>query len=297
MALPIDDLRFDGSRPFYIDKTSCSPAQVLSDKASKDLIKDHVKALSDYQEKLFASRRRSVLIVFQAMDAAGKDSTLERLIKGINPQGCQVHGFKKPTPEELEHDFLWRVNKKLPGKGNITVFNRSHYEEVLVTRVHPEYITYQNLPGIKSTADIKPAFWTNRLTNIRNYEKHLADSGTVIIKFFLNVSKEEQKRRLMDRMNEEDKHWKFNLGDIEERAHWEHYMSAYEEAIQASAVPHAPWYVIPADHKPTMRALVGAAVMNELDKYPVDFPQSGENIYDDIEEAKVLFDEEQPRLK
>lgn len=292
MSLPIDDHRFDGSRPFFIHKCTTKPEERLDKDTSKDYIKEHIKELSDYQEKLFASRKRSVLIVFQAMDAAGKDSTIERLVKGVNPQGCHVRGFKKPTTEELEHDYMWRVSQKLPRKGNITIFNRSHYEEVLVTRVHPEYITYQNLPGIVSAADIGPDFWKRRLEHIRDFEQHLAETGTVIIKFFLHVSKEEQEKRMFDRMNEAEKHWKFNLGDIKERAHWEDYMKAYEEAIQGSAAPHAPWYVIPADDKPTMRAMVGAAVLRELGKYPVDFPNSSVDIHEDIAEAKRLLGRE-----
>ncbi len=292
MSLPIDDHRFDGSRPFYIHQCSTKPTERLDKESSKDHIKAHIKALSDYQEKLFASRKRSVLIVFQAMDAAGKDSTIERLVKGINPQGCHVRGFKKPTVEELEHDYMWRVNQKLPRKGNITIFNRSHYEEVLVTRVHPEYITYQNLPGIESATDIGPDFWKRRLAHIRDFEQHLSETGTVIIKFFLHVSKEEQERRMYDRMQEEDKHWKFNLGDIKERAYWDDYMKAYEEAIQGTSTLHAPWYVIPADDKPTMRALVGAAVLRELEKYPVDFPNSSKDVHLDIAEAKRLLGRE-----
>lgn len=292
MSLSIDDHRFDGSRPFFIHKCSTKPEKRLNKETSKDYIKEHIKELSDYQEKLFASRKRSILIVFQAMDAAGKDSTIERLVKGVNPQGCHVRGFKKPTTEELEHDYMWRVSQKLPRKGNITIFNRSHYEEVLVTRVHPEYITYQNLPGIESAQDVGPDFWKRRLEHIRDFEQHLAETGTVIIKFFLHVSKEEQEKRMFDRMNETEKHWKFNLGDIKERAHWEDYMKAYEEAIQGSAAPHAPWYVIPADDKPTMRAMVGAAVLRELEKYPVDFPSSGKDIHSDIAEGKELLRKE-----
>jgi PPK2 family polyphosphate:nucleotide phosphotransferase len=226
------------------------------------------------------------------MDAAGKDGTISRLISGINPQGCKVSSFKKPTPEELGHDFLWRINQKAPRKGIIGVFNRSHYEEVLVTRVHPSFIVYQNLPGIDKEKDIPSNFWMKRFDRIKSYEDRLHSNGTQVVKFFLHVSKDEQKRRLLDRMNTPDKHWKFNVNDVNERAFWDQYMAAYQDAIQHTATPLAPWYVIPADDKPTMRALVSSIARSHMEKTPLQFPNSGENILADIEEARILFDQE-----
>jgi PPK2 family polyphosphate:nucleotide phosphotransferase len=229
------------------DHTTTSDIK-LSKKESRRIIRDNVKVIAEIQDKMFAQQGQAVLLVFQAMDAAGKDSTIERVITGINPQGVYVHSFKKPTEEELSHDFMWRVNNALPPKGKIGVFNRSHYEEVLVTRVHPEFIVYQNLPGIRGVGDIPADFWQNRFDSINAWEKHLSDNGTVIIKFFLNVSFGEQERRLLDRMNEEEKHWKFKLQDVKERLHWPAYKRAFEEAINATSKENAPWYVIPASH-------------------------------------------------
>ncbi|MCB0761086.1 MAG: polyphosphate kinase 2 family protein, partial [Flavobacteriales bacterium] len=205
-------------------------------------------------------------------------------------QGVYVYSFKKPTEEELSHDFLWRVNKALPGKGRIGVFNRSHYEEVLVTRVHPEFITYQNLPGIREVGDIPADFWTNRFEDINNWERHLVRNGTRVVKFFLNVSFEEQERRILDRMAEQEKHWKFKLQDIKERKHWSAYQSAFAEAINATAHEHAPWHIIPADDKKVMRAMVAQIVREEIENMPIDWPRSPADIAVDIAEGRKMLE-------
>lgn len=284
--------RFDGNGVFDISNHHTSPEEAISKKASKKILAENIDELHDIQEGLYASSKKSVLIVLQAMDAAGKDGTLRRVFSGINPQGCSVHSFKKPTPEEVGHDFLWRINKVVPQKGMISIFNRSHYEEVLVTRVHPSYILYQNIPGIEKVEDIKNEFWQDRFDRIRNYEDHLAKSGTIILKFFLNVSLEAQKGRMIDRMENPGKHWKFNLNDLKERQHWPQYQSAYQDAIQNTGTENAPWYVIPADDKPTMRALVSSIVLEELRKHNFDYPNAGQDILADIKEANAILNSE-----
>jgi PPK2 family polyphosphate:nucleotide phosphotransferase len=214
---------------------------------ASQMLEDDIKRLSELQDMLFAMNRYSLLIVFQAMDAAGKDGTIKHVMSGVNPQGCQVTSFKQPSTEELEHDYLWRVNKALPKRGMISIFNRSHYEEVLVTRVHPEYILNQNIPGIDSVDKIDKSFWKSRYEVINNFEKQISENGTVILKFFLHVSKDEQKKRFLSRIEEPEKNWKFSAGDVKERKFWKDYMEAYEDAINATSTSYAPWYVIPAD--------------------------------------------------
>lgn len=283
--------RIDRPNTYRTADHSTRSSMELSKKESKEIIRENVKDIAKLQEMMFAQQKHAVLLVFQAMDAAGKDSTIERVITGVNPQGVYVHSFKKPTEEELSHDFMWRVNKALPGKGKIGVFNRSHYEETLVTRVHPEYIVYQNLPTINCVDDITESFWSDRFDTINAWEKHLANNGTKIIKFFLNVSLGEQKQRILDRMNEPEKHWKFKLQDIKERAFWDQYQHAFEKAICATSHEHAPWYIIPADDKLVMRAVVTEIVKDELKKMPIDWPDSAKDIGADIAEGKALLGE------
>ncbi|MEM8548474.1 MAG: PPK2 family polyphosphate kinase [Pseudomonadota bacterium] len=235
----------------------------------KDRLGDEVDRIAELQEQLYADNRFSLLLVFQAMDAAGKDSTIQKVLSGVNPAGCQVTSFKRPSSKELEHDFLWRTTVALPERGRIGVFNRSHYEEVLVVRVHPGILKSQNLPDPTPSASL----WRQRLDAIAAQERHLANNGTVILKFFLNVSEDEQRERFIDRLEEPDKRWKFSAGDLAERAHWPKYMAAYEEAIRATSKPWAPWYVIPADDKPTMRWLVAAIVAERLSALPLQWPQ------------------------
>ena len=240
----------------------------------KALLEDGKKRLFELQERLYAADSWSVLMILQAMDAAGKDSTIEHVMSGVNPQGCQVHSFKAPSPEELDHDFLWRTAKALPERGRIGIHNRSYYEEVLVVRVHPEFLGGQRLPenGFGKKPD-SPKFWAERLEAIADHERHLARSGVKIMKFFLHVSKEEQKQRQLERIDDPTKNWKFNARDVEERAFWADYMAAYEEAIRATAAPHAPWYVIPADRKWFMRLAVMAATIAEMESLDLKFPE------------------------
>jgi PPK2 family polyphosphate:nucleotide phosphotransferase len=232
------------------------------------LLTDGIDDLKDLQERLYADNSWSVLIVFQAMDAAGKDSTIEHVLSGVNPQGCQVESFKKPSEEELDHDFLWRTSKALPERGRIGIFNRSYYEEVLVVRVHPEILKKQRLPA----ALVDDKIWKKRLKAIRQNEKFLSRQGVKIIKFFLNVSKEEQKKRLLARIDDPTKNWKFESQDVTERSFWDKYMEAYEEAIRGTATKNAPWYVIPADDKKFMRVAVLSAIRRELKKLDLQFP-------------------------
>jgi PPK2 family polyphosphate:nucleotide phosphotransferase len=240
------------------------------DKAmAKALLAEGVAELQKLQEMLYADNRWSLLLIFQAMDAAGKDSTIEAVMSGVNPQGCQVHAFKRPSEEELDHDFLWRTTKALPERGRIGIFNRSYYEEVLVVRVHPQILAKQRLPATL----IDDKIWKRRLKAIRRYESYLTQQGVKVVKFFLNVGKDEQKRRLIARIDDPAKNWKFETGDLAERARWDDYMEAYEAAIQATATKEAPWYVIPADDKKLMRVAVMAAIRREMKKLDLAFPE------------------------
>lgn len=245
----------------------------LTKEEGKLLLEEGKLKLAEMQERLYAADGWSVLVILQAMDAAGKDSTIEHVMSGVNPQGCQVHSFKAPSHEELEHDFLWRTAKALPERGRIGIHNRSYYEEVLVVRVHPEFLGSQRLPadgyGAKPGSD---AFWAERLDAIADHERHLARAGTKVIKLFLHVSKEEQKLRQIERIDDPKKNWKFNARDVEERAFWDNYMEAYEAAIGATAAPHAPWFVIPADKKWFMRLAVMNAIIGEMEELALDYP-------------------------
>jgi PPK2 family polyphosphate:nucleotide phosphotransferase len=236
---------------------------------SKALIADGITDLQKLQDLLYADNRWAVLLIFQAMDAAGKDSTIGHVMSGINPQGCQVEAFKKPSEEELDHDFLWRTAKSLPERGRIGIFNRSYYEEVLVVRVHPEILKKQRIPEQFVDDDI----WEKRLKAIRQNEQYLSRQGVKIIKFFLNVGKDEQKRRLIGRIDDPTKNWKFQTQDLVERAHWDDYMKGYEEAIRATATKQAPWYIIPADDKKFMRVAVMAAIRREMKKLDLKYPE------------------------
>jgi len=241
----------------------------IDKKEAKERLEQDIKSLSELQEKLYAQDRWSVLLIFQAMDAAGKDSAIEHVMKGINPQGCQVHSFKAPTAIELDHDYMWRTSCALPERGRIGVFNRSYYEEVLVVRVRPEILGKQRLPQNLVTKNI----WEERYEDIRSFERYLARNGTLILKFFLNVSKEEQKKRFLDRIDEPEKNWKFNPGDVAERALWNQYMNAYEDAIRNTASEHAPWYIVPADKKWYTRLVVAAAIDEAMQGLNLQYPK------------------------
>lgn len=236
---------------------------------AREMLARGVEWLAEEQDKLYAQDRWSVLLVFQAMDAAGKDGTIKHVMSGVNPQGCQVYSFKAPSPEELDHDFLWRTTRCLPERGRIGIFNRSYYEEVLVVRVHQEILARQKLPPELVTKRI----WDERLEDIAAFERYLARNGTVILKFFLHVSRKEQKKRFLERLDQPEKNWKFSAADAHERTYWGDYMAAYEEAIRATAAKHAPWYVVPADNKWFTRLVVAAAIVEALEKLDLEYPK------------------------
>jgi PPK2 family polyphosphate:nucleotide phosphotransferase len=250
------------------DPAECCGLNIDKDDA-KELLVQGVKRLRGLQEKLYADGRWSVLIVVQAMDAAGKDSLIEHVMSGVNPQGVDVHSFKAPSEEELQHDFLWRIARALPAQGRIGIFNRSHYEEVLTVRVHPEHLERQKLPKQSSGKDL----WQQRFKDIRSFEQHLARNGTLILKFFLNVSLEEQRKRFLDRIEEPGKRWKFSMGDIAERKLWPKYMGAYEDMIRETSMPEAPWFVVPADNKWFTRLVVAAAIGDAMERLDLAFPK------------------------
>jgi len=238
-------------------------------KEAQALLADGITRLTELQERLYAEDRWSVLIVLQAMDAAGKDSIIKHVMSGINPQGCEVHSFKQPSAEELQHDFLWRVAQRLPTNGRIGIFNRSYYEEVLTVRVHKELLARQKLPKQL----VGKTIWQQRFEDIRTFERHLARSGTRILKFFLSVSKEEQRRRLVARIDEPAKRWKFSMNDVAERERWDEYMAAFEDMIRQTSTPEAPWFVVPADHKWFARMVVAAALVQELEGLNLNYPR------------------------
>jgi PPK2 family polyphosphate:nucleotide phosphotransferase len=257
----------------------------IDKKEAKDLLAEGVERLSDLQERLYAQDRWAMLLIFQAMDAAGKDSVIEHVMKGVNPQGCEVHSFKQPSQEELDHDFMWRTNRRLPERGRIGIFNRSYYEEVLVVRVHRELLEKEKMPGKLVTMDI----WKERFKDIRAFERYLARNGTVILKFFLHVSKEEQKRRFLKRIDNPAKNWKFAIGDVEERKLWDKYMAAYEDMIRNTSRPEAPWFVVPADNKWFTRLVVAAEVVDALDRLDLKFPSVTGEVQGELAKARKIL--------
>jgi PPK2 family polyphosphate:nucleotide phosphotransferase len=236
---------------------------------ANDVLQRGVERLADLQERLYAQDHWGVLLIFQAMDAAGKDSAIKHVMSGVNPQGCHVTSFKQPSTEELDHDFLWRATRALPARGTIGIFNRSYYEEVLVVRVHPELVDREHLPERR----VHKKMFDERYEDIADFERYLDHNGIVVRKFFLNVSKAEQKRRFLARIDEPEKNWKFSIADVEEREHWAEYMEAYERMIRGTAAPHAPWYVVPADNKWFTRLVVAAVIVETLEELQVDFPK------------------------
>ena len=247
------------------------PRGQANKRVNQKRLREKIAELRELQRVLYASDHHSILLVFQAMDAAGKDGTIRAVMNGVNPAGCQVYSFKKPSSEELDHDFLWRTACRLPERGKIGIFNRSYYEEVLVVRVHPEILGYQKLPGLDGIthADL----FANRLESIRDHELHLARNGTVVIKFFLNVSRDAQRERFLERIDDPSKNWKFAMGDVEERQHWPRYMRAYQDALNGTSRAHAPWYAIPADDKPYMRYRVASIIVDTLKALPLKYPE------------------------
>ena len=264
------------------------PAKVNADwdKEEKNLAEQvlqmGVQALAEMQDKLYAQDKWSLLVIFQAMDAAGKDGAIKHVMSGINPQGCEVTSFKSPSPEELDHDYLWRCMKRLPERGRIGIFNRSYYEEVLVVRVHEDFLRGQKLPQKLVTENI----WEDRLCDIRNFESYLNHNGILVVKIFLNVSKKEQKKRFLERIDTPEKNWKFSTADLKERKYWKQYMAAYEEAIRKTSTEKSPWYVVPADNKKYARIVVAAAVLNALDSMKLAYPQVGEEQVAELQRLK-----------
>src|SRR5689334_292439 len=249
---------------------------------AKEVLQRGVEILAELQDVLYAQDQWSILLIFQAMDAAGKDGAIKHVMSGVNPQGCQVYSFKSPSAEDLNHDFLWRCLRRLPERGRIGIFNRSYYEETLVVRVHPNFLAGQKLPADVSKKDL----WKRRYEDITNFEHYLAHNGILVLKFFLHVSKEEQRRRFLARIDDPAKNWKFSLNDVREREHWDEYMEAYEDTIRHTASKHAPWYVVPADNKWFTRLVVASAIVTHLDALELDFPTLNKEELQALQDAK-----------
>jgi PPK2 family polyphosphate:nucleotide phosphotransferase len=262
--------RIDGSTRFHLRSQKTNEKGGLDKDEAETILEANRQRLSDFQEKLYAQDRWSVLVVLQGMDAAGKDSTIKHIFEDINPQGCEVTSFKQPTSHELEHDFLWRCVKALPKRGNIGIFNRSYYEECLVTRVHPAVLEAEKLPGKLVTRNI----WRERFEDITAFERYLSRNGTVILKFFLNISREEQRQRFLERLEVPSKLWKFSMSDISERAYWSRYQAVYQDILRHTATPIAPWHVVPADHKWFARVVIGSAIVKALAALDLKFPRA-----------------------
>ena len=265
------------------------PADVCDKSLSKDegitLLNKSIEHMSELQSKLYAQDRWALLLIFQAMDAAGKDGAISHVMSGVNPQGCQVYSFKQPSSEELDHDFLWRTTRCLPERGRIGIFNRSYYEEVLVVKVHPEILGKERMPKPLVTKDI----WKQRYQDIHGFERYLSRNGVVVRKFFLNVSKKVQKERFLDRLEQSDKNWKYSSADVKEREHWDEYMKAYEELIQNTATEESPWYVVPSDHKWFTRLVVAAAIVETLEGLKLAYPEVDAEKRKELEAAKQLL--------
>jgi PPK2 family polyphosphate:nucleotide phosphotransferase len=268
-ALPYRVTKGSGFRLRDIDPGDTGELVTEDKPRAKEALAKGIEILAELQDVLYAQDRWSLLLVFQAMDAAGKDGAIKHVLSGVNPQGCEVHSFKAPSSEDLDHDYLWRCQKRLPERGRIGIFNRSYYEETLVVRVHPALLAKQKLPKDLVTKSI----WQERFADIRNFESYLSRNGTVIRKFFLHVSRDEQKKRFLERIDNPDKNWKFSSADARERGHWKDYMKAYEEMIRETATPQAPWYVVPADNKWFTRVVVAAAVVEALDSLCLAYPK------------------------
>jgi PPK2 family polyphosphate:nucleotide phosphotransferase len=278
--------RFRIDRPDKFRLSACDPAEchglTVDKKEAKAMLAEGIEQLAELQQRLYAADSWSVLIILQAMDAAGKDSVIKHVMAGLNPQGVEVHPFKQPSVEELDHNFLWRAARRLPERGRIGIFNRSYYEEVLVVRVHPELLEQQKLPAASKGKDI----WQQRFDDIRNFERHLARNGTLVLKFFLHVSKDEQRKRFLDRIDEPAKRWKFSMADVKERKLWDKYQDAYEDMIRHTSSPDAPWYVVPADHKWFTRMVIAGVLVRELRALDLDFPKIKGKALKELQKAR-----------
>jgi PPK2 family polyphosphate:nucleotide phosphotransferase len=278
----------DGSRFRLKDVDPDATTGIHDKKEAEAALRRGVERLSELQQLLYANDRWALLLVFQALDAAGKDSTIEHVMSGVDPQGCQVYSFKAPSAEELDHDFLWRCAKALPERGRIGIFNRSYYEEVLIVRVHPEYLGAQKLPPQLVTA----AIWQQRFEDIRGFERHLQRSGVAVCKFYLHLSKKEQKRRFLRRLDEPEKNWKFQASDVKERKHWREYMAVYEDMIRNTASEESPWYVVPADNKWYTRIVVADAVVDALESLKLRPPKLDPGKRKELALARALLEDE-----
>jgi PPK2 family polyphosphate:nucleotide phosphotransferase len=287
--ISVEDFRVPLGRKLNLQKcpTSVKPLYRSEPDAQAQLAAQ-VRRTSQLQDVLYASDRHSLLLIFQAMDAAGKDGAIKHVMSGVNPQGCQVASFKQPSAGELDHDFLWRTALHLPERGRIGIFNRSYYEEVLVVRVHPQFLAAQKLPDGSAAPK---QFWEQRLQSIRDHEAHLHRNGTVIVKFFLHVSRDEQRRRFLDRIDHPDSNWKFNLGDVEERQYWDDYMSAYEKALAATSTRASPWYVVPADDKKNARLIISQVVNQTLESLQLEYPMADRKRVAELAAARKLLEE------
>jgi PPK2 family polyphosphate:nucleotide phosphotransferase len=284
----ITPFRYDGSGKFHLKAHKTNEKGDLDKEKAQEILDANKKRLVEFQEKLYAQDRWSLLIVFQAMDAAGKDSAIKAIFEGINPQGCDVHAFKAPSSKELDHDFLWRHVTALPERGHIGIFNRSHYEECLVTRVHPEILAKEKLPQKLVTRNI----WKERFEDISAFERYLSRNGTVVLKFFLNLSKDEQRQRFLDRLEDPAKQWKFSMDDIKERALWPRYQAVYQDIVRHTATSHAPWYVVPADHKWFARVVIGSVINAALEKLDLRFPRADKASLEEFKEVRKALEKE-----
>lgn len=284
----ITPFRYDGSGNFHLKDHKTDAKGDLDKETAQEILDANKKRLIEFQQKLYAQDRWSVLIVFQAMDAGGKDSAIKAIFEGVNPQGCEVTAFKAPSSKELDHDFLWRHVVALPERGHIGIFNRSHYEECLVTRVHPEILAKEKLPPKLVTRNI----WKERFEDIAAWERYLCRNGTLVLKFFLNVSKDEQRERFLDRLEEPAKQWKFSMDDIKERALWPRYQAVYQDIVRHTATAHAPWYVVPADHKWFARVVIGSAIVAALEKLDLRFPRADKASLDEFKQVRKALEKE-----
>jgi PPK2 family polyphosphate:nucleotide phosphotransferase len=284
----IAPFRIDGSRKFHLNSQKTSAKGGLDKSDGEKIIEANRKRLNDFQEKLYAQDRWSLLLIFQGMDAAGKDSAIKSVFEGVNPQGCEVTSFKQPNNHELDHDFMWRSVVALPERGRIGIFNRSYYEECLVTRVHPEILAKENIPPKLVTKNI----WRERFEDISAFERYLSRQGTVILKFFLNVSKQEQRERFLDRLEQPAKNWKFSMNDITERGRWSRYQAVYQDIVRHTATPHAPWFVVPADHKWFARVVIGSVIVAALDNLNLRFPRVDKASQEEFANVRKALEDE-----
>ena len=290
----IEPFRFDGSGEFHLKSHKTNEKGGLDKDKAETILEANRRRLTDFQEKLYAQDRWSLLLIFQGMDAAGKDSAIKSIFAGVNPQGCDVHAFKQPSPQELDHDFMWRCVIALPSRGRIGIFNRSYYEECLVTRVHRELLAKEKIPPKLITKNI----WRERFEDISAFERYLARNGTVILKFFLNISKEEQRERFLDRLDEPAKNWKFSMADVAERALWNRYQAVYQDIVRHTSTAVAPWHVVPADHKWFARVVIGSAIVSTLDALNLRFPRADKASLEEFRKVrKALLEEGKGRPK